>query len=512
VNGLRDQIDLLPAYLGGHLVLSFSALATGALLSAILTLIALRWRPIRSTLLSLAGIVQTIPSLALLALMVPVLGRIGFLPAWIALTAYSVLPMLRNAITGITQVDANILEAARGVGMTERQSLVMVQLPLAAPVILAGVRTATVWVIGIATLATPVGATSLGNYIFSGLQTQRFNVVLLGCVAAAALALVMDGLIRILEIAATRRSRALGAIGVLGLLALIIGGLAPSVIKTIERGGGPRIVIGAKTFTEQHILTELIAMKLEAEGYSADRLSNLGSTIVFDALTHGRVDVYVDYTGTIWANHMKRDDVIPAEPMRAEITSWLRNEYGIEVLGALGFENAYALAMTRERAAEFGLTTFDDLARVDHELVIAGDYEFFARPEWTALVDAYGFDFRDQRSLDSTLMYQAVDQDEVDVISAFSTDGRIAAFDLALLDDTRDAFPPYEAILLLSDEASQDEALIRILQSLIGAISDELMREANRMVDLDKQSPQNAARWLAEHIDAHQPPSDASTD
>ncbi len=511
MNGLRDQLDLLPSYLGGHLVLSLSALATGVLISALLTLIALRFKRVQGTLLSIAGVVQTIPSLALLALMVPLLGRIGFLPAWLALSAYSVLPMLRNSITGLTTVDSAVLEAARGVGMTPRQSLIMVQLPLAAPVILAGVRTSTVWVIGIATLATPVGATSLGNYIFSGLQTQRFNVVLLGCVAAASLALIMDGLIRLLEVGAARRSKLIGLAGGFGLALLVVGGLTPGVIKHFTTDTKSQVVIGAKTFTEQHILAELIALKLEAEGIHSRTLSHLGSTIAFDSLIDEGVgvDVYVDYTGTIWSNHMKRDRTLPAEQTRREIREWLDEMYGVTLLGTLGFENAYALAMTREKAEALGIRTIEDLAAHDHDLAIAGDYEFFARPEWSELINAYGLSFRDQRSLDSTLMYQAAKNGEVDVISAFSTDGRIAAFDLVVLEDTKNAFPPYEAVVLIGPGAAKKVHVETALSTLTRTISDDLMREANKRVDIDRNSPREAAEWLLGQIEGSGPDSGA---
>jgi osmoprotectant transport system permease protein len=163
--------------------------------------IAVRNQPLlRNALLGIASVVQTVPGLALLALFYPLLlalaslslawfgfgfSAFGFLPAVLALALYSMLPVLRNTITGLHGLDAAILEAAQGVGMTSRQSLFMVELPLALPVIMAGIRTAAVWVIGTATLSTPIGQTSLGNYIFAGLQTQNWVFVLFGCFADA---------------------------------------------------------------------------------------------------------------------------------------------------------------------------------------------------------------------------------------------------------------------------------------------------------------------------------------
>jgi len=189
----------LPSLLAGHMRLSAGALGIGIALSLTFGILAAHRPKWCAPVLGITGLVQTIPSLALLALMVPLLGgRIGFLPALIALTLYGMLPVLHNTVIGILEVDPSLTEAARGIGMTDRQSLLRVELPLAAPVILAGIRTASVWVIGTATLATPVGAQSLGNYIFLGLQTRNRLAVVFGCVAASLLAIAFDRLIRVL--------------------------------------------------------------------------------------------------------------------------------------------------------------------------------------------------------------------------------------------------------------------------------------------------------------------------
>ena len=222
---MTELLALLPSYLTAHLQLTLLALLLSAGISVPLGIAATRIAWLEQPSLALAGIIQTVPSLALLAAMVPVLAAldlqsIGFLPAIVGLTLYGILPVLRNTVTGIAGVDPALREAARGVGMTPRQQLLLVELPLAMPVIVAGLRTATVWVVGIATLSTPVGATSLGNYIFSGLQTRNYAAILLGCVAAAGLALLLDGLVRAVELGLARRQRgrltsALAAVGLL---------------------------------------------------------------------------------------------------------------------------------------------------------------------------------------------------------------------------------------------------------------------------------------------------------
>ena len=360
-----ERLNELPENLANHLMLTVIALAVGIGISLPLAIWIARRRALRYPILTGAGVIQTIPSLALLALMVPLidataglglgLPAFGFWPAAIALTLYSLLPILRNAVTGLLGVEPALIEAARGVGMTERQVLRRVELPLAAPVIIAGIRTATVWVVGIATLATPVGQRCLGNYIFAGLQTRNWTMVLFGVVAAATLAIVLDLLIGALQRAYAERRRSLG-IGAAAALAVVVTGgiVSPSIVRAVRDltapptaagvegtgadAGDRRMVIrvGAKTFTEQYILTELIGVLLAESGLGAERTESLGSIVVFDALTRGDLDVYVDYTGTIWANTMRRDGTAPPWQVLATMDGWLADRHRVRTLSRAG--------------------------------------------------------------------------------------------------------------------------------------------------------------------------------
>lgn len=498
---LQRQLELLPEYLGNHLLLTVVALSAGIVICIPAAVLITRYRRFQWPVLATAGIMQTIPGIALLALMVPLLGRIGFVPAIVALTMYSMLPILRNTVTGITGIERSIIEAANGIGMTANQRLFQVELPLALPTIVAGIRTSAVWVVGTATLSTPVGATSLGNFIFGGLQTQNYTAVLVGCISAAGLAILLDFLIRIVELAVVRRSGSLLMIAA-GATVLTLGiGMAP-VLKSLTVSDVRSISIGAKTFTEQYILSDLIAGRLQRAGYSARSISGLGSTVLFDALVNGSIDCYVDYSGTIWANHMKRDDVLPADSILIEMTEWLKDKHGIVCLGALGFENTYALALPENLAESLNVHSIADLAVYSPNLAIASDYEFFSRPEWTNLTESYGLRFREERIMDHTLMYPAVDGRQVDVISAYSTDGWIVDYNLRVLADPRRAFPPYDAIILLSANAAADSSLAAALGNLVGGIDNDAMRRANKIVDVDGGSVQKAATFLDSIIES----------
>jgi osmoprotectant transport system permease protein len=506
---LQAALDLLPEYLGWHVLLSLSALVLGLLISLPLAVAASRSPRLRWPVLALASLIQTIPSLALLALFYPLLlalsalsgatiGRsfsaLGFLPSLLALTLYSILPILRNGVVGITGVDPAISEAADGVGMTSRQKLIQVELPLAAPAIMAGIRTAAVWTIGAATLSTPVGQTSLGNYIFAGLQTENWVYVLFGCAASAVLALAADQLLGLVETGARTRRRGLVAVGLAGIV--IGAGAALAPLATF--GQHEAYTVGAKNFSEQYILAELMASRLERAGAVVSRKEDLGSAVAYRALAAGEIDVYVDYSGTLWTNVLGRRDNPGRKAVLDQLTSELKRRDGVLVLGSLGFENAYAFVMRPDRAQALGVATLADLAREAPRLKLGSDLEFLSRPEWKAVDDAYGFTFRSERAYQPTFMYRALAAGDADVISAFSSDGRIAADKLVVLTDPKGAIPPYDAVILISPKAAADPRLVDALRPLVGAIEVEAMRAANYSVDRDtgKATPAEAARAL----------------
>ena len=510
---MQQALNQLPPLLAAHLQLAAAALLAGALVAFPLGIWATRRPRLLAPVLLFASVIQTIPGLALLAVMVPLLAwagtalapvgigvrAIGFLPAFLALTLYSLLPMLRNTVAGIRGVDSAVREAARGVGMTDRQQLLRVELPLALPTLVAGLRTATVWTVGMATLSTPVGAPSLGNLIFAGLQTRNTASVLVGCVAAAALALILDGLVRGVEIGLVRRRRRITLAAGGALVVLLAAALLPAA-----RGAGATsasaqkpVVFGAKPFTEQLILAELMAAQVERKTGEPTRiLPALGSTVAWDALRAGTLDAYVDYTGTLWATVLKRENErLPREALLREVSTQLAERFGVEVVGPLGFENTYALAMREERAAALGVRKISDLAPHAPQMEVGGDYELFGRPEWRAIVSTYGLRFAAERAMDPSLMYPAIAANEVDVIGAYSTDGRIAALRLRLLEDDRHVIPPYDAVLLARPRLRTERpAVWKALHHLSGRIDQSAMQRLNLAVDEEHLPPAGVAR------------------
>ena len=494
-----------------HLLLSGCAVMGAIVIGVPVAIWAARDRRMSGPLLGLISLAQTIPGLALLALFYPLLlllasvtglaiPALGFLPALLALGIYALLPIVRNSVAAIRGIDPALAEAAEAMGMTAHQRLVLVELPLGAPVILAGIRTAAVWTIGTATLATTIGQPSLGDLIFSGLQTENWQRVLVGCFAAAVLALLVDGILALIESGLAARSRQRwGA----GLALLAVGALAtivalPGSTFAIGHASDRVIVVGAKNFSEQYILARLIENRLHSAGFRTERREGLGSSIAYSAVAAGDIDVYVDYSGTLWANVLERKDIVPAKAMLATLKRELAARDHVTMLGPLGFENAYTFAMKKSRADLLGIASLDELAGKASQLRLASDLEFLSRPEWAAVKRSYGLKFASARSYSPTFIYRALEDGSADVISAFSSDGRIAAQDLVTLTDPRAALPSYDAVLLLSRSTAADPELLRALRPLVGAVPIERMRQANWMVDRDKdkRSPADAANWL----------------
>ena len=510
MNAFYDALHRVPSLLAAHVLLAGTALLIGIAISLPLSVWSARNIRVQRIALGFASLVQTIPALALLALFFPLLlslsalvggdiPALGFLPSLLALTLYALLPILRNGVAGLNGIDPAVTEAADAVGMTAMQKLRLVEAPLVAPVLIAGIRTAAVWTIGAATLSTTVGQPSLGDLIFAGLQTQNWALVLAGCLASALLALVVDALIGSVERGLANRKQWMWVAGASTLGAVLLMATAPLWWP----GSSKRtVVVGAKNFSEQYILARLIGDRLERSGYDVEYRDGLGSAVIYGAVATGQVDVYVDYAGTIWTNEMKRTEVLPPADMLPVIAEWTKRTKGVRLLGSLGFENAYAFAMRSDDAKRLGISSLADLVPLTPRLRLGTDLEFLDRPEWALVKKAYPLRFLSLTPYSPTFMYRALASRRVDVISAFSSDGRIVSDHLSVLSDPRHAIPGYDAIILVAPAHADDARFKAAIEPLLGSIPVELMRQANDSVDrdADKKTPDEAAKWLAAQI------------
>jgi len=457
----------------------------------------------------IANVVQTIPSLAMFGFMLPLplVGGLGARVAIVVLILYALLPIVRTTAAGLRAIDRSLIEAGTALGMTPRQLLLRVELPLAAPSIVAGIRVAAVIGVGTATIAAAVGAGGLGEYIFRGLSMVDPTVILAGAVPAALLALVVDGVLLAIERTTRvehRRGRALGPAALLVLAALLV----VVVAAAIPSASSKRVVrVGSKNFTEQIVLGELIAQRLEQAGMAVERRLNLGGTFICDrALRSGDIDVYVEYTGT--ADIAVFKDAVDTDPGR--VLARVRERYaavGVTVLPPLGFENTFAVLVRGEDARRDGLGTIDDLRAKAASWQAGFGYEFLARADgYPGLASKYGFRFvRSPRAMDLSLIYRALAQKQVDVIAGDATSGLIDAYDLVQLRDDRHYFPPYDAVPL-----ARSAALLRYpdfrkaLEELAGRVSIADMRRMNRAVDSEHQDPAAVARAFLASLERNQ--------
>jgi osmoprotectant transport system permease protein len=329
-----------------------------------------------------------------------------------------------------------------------------------------------------------------------------------GCVCAAVLAIVLDQLIRLLEVAARRRSRALAWTGGLGLLLVIGGGLYGPLSRTLQAAPRP-VIVGSADYTEQHILSEVIRGRLLRAGFAIDQRRGMGETIELAALRSSTIDCYVDYTGNIWATVMKRSAPASRAETLVAVTDYLQQQQGVTCLGPLGFENSYALAMPRARAAALGVRRVSDLRRPAAGMKIAADLQFFSRPEWSRLRQHHDLHFQATLPMDPALMYEAVagERPSVDVIVAYTSDARIRTCDLVLLEDADEVLPHYDAVLLVSPRGASRPGLLDALRPLIGRIDVETMRAINGRVDVEKKRPRQAADELLAVLEGERGPS-----
>jgi osmoprotectant transport system permease protein len=500
---IRAHRSEMAGLLAQHVVLVSASTAIAVAIGVPLGIFAAKRPRLAAPAMAIAGVVQTIPSLAMFGFLLPVplVGGVGARAALVVLILYGLLPIVRTTIAGLRGIDPAIREAGVALGMTPRQLLRQVELPLALPSIVAGIRVAAVVGVGSATIAAAIGAGGLGEYIYRGLSMVDTTVILAGAVPAAALALVVDGALLWIErqLSARRRSRsrrvALVAVAAIAAVVLLSSGVAA------RRGGRGAVVVGSKNFTEQLVLGELLAQAIERQGLTVDRRLNLGGTLICDrALLTGDIDVYVEYTGTALTAVFHQP--ITTDP--SQVFNTVRDLYarsGRTLLPPLGFNNTFAILVRGADARSRALRSIDDAARESPRWKAGFGYEFVERPDgYRGLAKAYGLRFPDPpRVMDLTLSYRALAAGQVDLIAGDATAGLITGLDLVQLEDTRHYFPPYDAAAVARAEILLRHPEVRAaLERLGGRISAADMRAMNYAADVEHRDIAAIAREFLE--------------
>lgn len=515
---LRNNWPELLQLIREHVFLVFISTGFAILAGVPLGILLTRVRSLQTPVLGFANIMQTVPSLALFGLLIPIpfIGGIGARTAIIALALYALLPVIRNTVTGILGLDPKVKEAAVAIGMTDWQRLTLVELPLAMPVILTGIRVAVVISVGVATVAAAVGAGGLGTYIFRGLRQNDNNLLLAGALASALLALLCDFALgqfeKSYEIGERKSAgkRKLVAAGVTGVLALAFGlgfisnfrsEISNHKIEAVAESDLKKtIVVGSKDFTESIILAEILAQMLEKQGVIVTRQFELGGNIAHESLLSRAVDVYPEYTGTAFTAILKHAPITDPQMVYNQTKAEYADKFNLSISPSLGFSNDFAILVRGDVARKNRLKTISDAVPLGKNWQAGFGQDFMSRADgYAGFSKAYGFAFTKQpREMDLSLTYRALQSGELDIIAGNSTDGLIAALDLFQLADDKRYFPPYQAVFIARMEVS--ETLQKVFDKLKTAISTEEMRRLNYEVDGNKRTPKEvAADWLSNH-------------
>lgn len=513
---LRQNWPELLALTREHIFLVLISTGLAVLIGVPLGILLTRVKSLRTPVLGFANIMQTVPSLALFGLLIPIpfIGGIGARTAIIALALYALLPVIRNTVTGILGVDPKVREAAVAMGMTSAQILKMVELPLAMPVILTGIRVAVVISVGVATVAAAVGAGGLGTYIFRGLRQNDNNLLVAGALASAMLALLCDFALgqfeksyQIGERSAAGRRKLVG-FGIVGILAIIVGlGTISNFRSEIPNTGiavtepPKKIVVASKDFTESVILAEILSQMLEKKGIAVTRKFELGGNLTHDGLLSGVIDVYPEYTGTAFTAILKHTPITDSQAVYDQTKTEYANKLNLMLSPSLGFSNDFAILIRGDVAREKNLKTISDVVPFAKDWQAGFGQDFMSRADgYPGFIKAYGLNFSKQpREMDLSLTIRALAAKELDIIAGNSTDGLIAALDLFQLEDDKHYFPPYQAVYIARQELTA--TLNETFEKLRNAISTEEMRRLNYEVDGKKRTPKGvAAEWVLANI------------
>ena len=493
-----------------HIKLTVIAVGLAIIIGVPLGIFICYVKKLNKPVLAIANVIQAIPSMALLGFAIPFLG-IGTLPAIVMVILYSLLPIIKNTFIGIDNIAPETIEAARGIGLTKFQILVKVQIPLALPVIMGGVRISAVTAVGLMTIAAFIGAGGLGYLVYSGIRTVNNYQILAGAIPACILALLVDFIVGLVEklvtpislqkgnennVVVLRKRRKIQKLTLAVLSIILVCTFAVNATAGISKDI-KQITIGTMDFTEQAILGHMVGDIIENDtDIKVVRKTNLGaSSVCFSALTSKNIDMYIEYTGSSYTDRLGHSPISDVNKVYNTVKSELKEQYDLEVLKQLGFNNTYTLATTKDIANKYGLSKISDLSSVGGNLRLGSTLEFIDSEDGLlGLKNKYNFRLKDEIGLDGSPRCVALNNDEVDLVNAFSTDGLLKKIDLKVLEDDKNFFPPYYAIPVISGDTLEKYPEIEdSINKLSTVLNNDVMIELNYKVDELQMNPEDVA-------------------
>ncbi|MEK5529354.1 osmoprotectant update ABC transporter permease/substrate-binding subunit OpuFB [Viridibacillus sp. FSL R5-0468] len=494
VDVFNERKGQLFASLLEHIQISFIALFFAVVIAIPLGIYLTNKKKIAESIIGISAVLQTIPSLALLGLLIPLFG-IGKIPAIIALVVYALLPILRNTYTGINEVDASLKEAAMAMGMNTRKRLMKVELPLAMPVMMAGIRTAMVLIVGTATLAALIGAGGLGDIILLGIDRNNTALIVLGAAPAALLALAFDFLLKKLESLSFKKT-------VIALSAISITALLMIFLPLMNINEKEEIVIAGKLGSEPEILINMYKLLIEDEtDLNVQLKPGLGKTsFVFNALKSGSVDIYPEFTGTAISEFLKEKAINNnQDDVYRQAQEGMLKKFDMVMLSPMKYNNTYALAVSEEAAKTYDLKNISDVKAAEENIKAGFTMEFNDREDgYRGIQKLYNLSLSNITTMEPKLRYQAVKSGDIDLLDAYSTDSDIRQYNLIVLEDDKHLFPPYQGAPLLKQETIKKHPEIeRALNKLADQITEDEMRQMNYQVNVEgRKAPEVAHEFL----------------
>ena len=477
--------------LGQHLQLSLLTLLLAIFLAVPLAIYLSTRKRASNWVLQLAGIFQTIPSMALLGLFIPIMG-IGTFPALTALVIYAIFPILQNTITGLQGIDPSLEEAGVAFGMTKWERLKKFEIPLAMPVIMSGIRTAAVMIIGTATLAALIGAGGLGSFILLGIDRNNASLILIGALSSAFLAIAFNLLLKWMEKAKLRTIFAAFAVMILGLGA----SYAPKIIPHKEKDN---LVIAGKLGPEPEILANMYKILIEENtDMTVTVKPNFGkTTFLYEALKKGDIAIYPEFTGTVTESLLKPTPQVGHDPeaVYQAARDGIKKQDNLVLLKPMAYQNTYAVTVPKKIAQEYGLKTISDLKKVEGQLKAGFTLEFNDREDGNkGLQKVYGLNLQ-VSTMEPALRYQAIQSGDIQITDAYSTDAELARYDLVVLEDDKQLFPPYQGAPLMKAELlKKHPELEAVLNKLAGKITADQMSQLNYQVGVEGKPANQVAR------------------